>query len=300
MRRTIHQSLATKVWQSLLMAAALGLFLLVLPCARAYAQAAAKPLSKERVVALLKGDVSPSRVADLARERGIDFQLTSRVEEEVRQAGGDDALLAVLRELAPKPTAPAQKPLTVGLPIKLGDTVDQAKPADQLIEAATYLARAEEQEKCSVEEARKWTKQALETAKKFRGSSSVERDTAGNFIAKCNLKLAALDQREENLRLSEKAIRKAIKQKRLETAQADFNAADPPTCDAGFQNLAAEIKAGRDTAGNEISTADSLVQQDPKQALSHYDRALQSDVEYPELREKMQHAADLQREQKRK
>src|SRR5271157_4513884 len=61
-------------------------------------------LSKEKVVNLLNGDVSPKRVATLARQRGIDFQVTAQVVEEVRHAGGDDALLAVLRELAPKVT----------------------------------------------------------------------------------------------------------------------------------------------------------------------------------------------------
>ncbi len=84
-----------------------GSFLILsaaLPSRSVRAQAP-KPLSKGDVIRLLKGDVSPSRVGDLARERKIDFEVTPEAEKELRQAGGDDALLAVLREVAPKPAA---------------------------------------------------------------------------------------------------------------------------------------------------------------------------------------------------
>jgi len=81
-----------------------------------------KPLGKDEVVRFLKGDVSPTRVAELARERGIDFQMTPQTESELRQAAasaGDEPsaindLLATLRELAPKPE-PA-KPAKTGQP----------------------------------------------------------------------------------------------------------------------------------------------------------------------------------------
>jgi formylglycine-generating enzyme required for sulfatase activity len=70
------------------------------------AQATRKPYSEEAIVGLLKGEVSPKRVAVLARQRGIDFQITSDVESELRRAGATAALLATLREIAPKPPAP--------------------------------------------------------------------------------------------------------------------------------------------------------------------------------------------------
>ncbi len=68
-------------------------------------QVAPRSLSKDEVITLLKGDVSPKRVAELAHERGVDFQVTAEAEKELRQAGADDSLLAALRNLAPTPAA---------------------------------------------------------------------------------------------------------------------------------------------------------------------------------------------------
>jgi len=64
-------------------------------------------ISKEEVLTLLKGDVSPKHVADMATERKIDFEVTSEVEKELRAAGANDALLGALRDVAPKPAPPA-------------------------------------------------------------------------------------------------------------------------------------------------------------------------------------------------
>ncbi len=81
-------------------------FTVTMVCTGASSEKSPKPLSKEDVIRLLKGDVSPRRVADLARERKIDFQVTPEVEKELRQAGADDVLLEVLRQVAPKPVTP--------------------------------------------------------------------------------------------------------------------------------------------------------------------------------------------------
>jgi formylglycine-generating enzyme required for sulfatase activity len=69
-----------------------------------------KPFTKAAIVGMLKGEVAPHRVAALARERGIDFQITPEVESELRRAGATAELLATLRELAPKPLAPPKPP----------------------------------------------------------------------------------------------------------------------------------------------------------------------------------------------
>lgn len=74
------------------------------------AQAPQKPWTKDQIIRMLKGDVSPKRVETLARERGIDFQITSETETELRTAGATDSLLATLREIAPKPSAPTPPP----------------------------------------------------------------------------------------------------------------------------------------------------------------------------------------------
>ena len=69
----------------------------------AQTQSSPKPLSKDDVINLLKGDVPAKRVETMVREHGIDFQITPETESELRKAGATDPLLAVLRDLAPKP-----------------------------------------------------------------------------------------------------------------------------------------------------------------------------------------------------
>lgn len=69
------------------------------------AQARPKPLSKAEVLQLLKGDVPAARIAELARQQGIDFPMSAENESELKQAGAPDELLRTLREIAPKPAA---------------------------------------------------------------------------------------------------------------------------------------------------------------------------------------------------
>ena len=67
------------------------------------AQNAPHRLSRDDVVKLWQGQVSPHRVGQRARQQGIDFEATPEMEKELRRAGPTDALIATLRELAPKP-----------------------------------------------------------------------------------------------------------------------------------------------------------------------------------------------------
>jgi len=67
------------------------------------AQSSQKPLSKNEVIELLEGDVPPSRVAEVARTHGITFEMNSSSAQELRDAGADENLLRVLRQIAPKP-----------------------------------------------------------------------------------------------------------------------------------------------------------------------------------------------------
>lgn len=66
------------------------------------AQSPRKGLSESDIVDLLENYVPPQRVAAVAREKGIGFAVNSRVEERLRKAGADDALIRTLRELSPK------------------------------------------------------------------------------------------------------------------------------------------------------------------------------------------------------
>lgn len=73
-----------------------------------------KPFSKDDLVKLLKGNVPPKRVGELAQERGIDFAVTVSTEADLRRAGADDALLASLHSLVPKSAgAASSQPATL-------------------------------------------------------------------------------------------------------------------------------------------------------------------------------------------
>ena len=74
------------------------------------AQASKKPLSKDAIIRLLKGEVSPGRVAAMAREQGIDFQMSPETEKELRAAGATEELLTRLRDLASQPSVPTGEP----------------------------------------------------------------------------------------------------------------------------------------------------------------------------------------------
>ncbi len=61
-----------------------------------------QPLSRDDVFILLKGKVSPARVAQMANEWGINFQVSHGFATELRQAGADDDLINTLVELRAK------------------------------------------------------------------------------------------------------------------------------------------------------------------------------------------------------
>src|SRR5208283_2856505 len=75
------------------------------------AQKAGKKLTKQDVIDLLTGDVPSDQVVQVARKSGISFQVTASVAKEIRDAGGTDDLIRVLRSLSPSaPAAPASNP----------------------------------------------------------------------------------------------------------------------------------------------------------------------------------------------
>ena len=68
---------------------------------------AAKGLSKEDIVKLLDAEVASRRIEALVEERGISFELTPEVEQELRRAGANSDLIEVIRANS-KPPAPAE------------------------------------------------------------------------------------------------------------------------------------------------------------------------------------------------
>jgi hypothetical protein len=104
---------------------------------RLRAQPAREPFTKDQIIRLLKGDVSPNRIAKLARERGIDFSITSETETDLRSAGANDSLLAALRELVPKPPLQSAQIIVETLPdasVYLDDVFEgHASPEGRLV-----------------------------------------------------------------------------------------------------------------------------------------------------------------------
>jgi hypothetical protein len=79
----------------------------------AYPQNTGKKLSKQDIIDLLTGDVTSERVADIAKEKGISFDMTAAAEKDIRAADGSDNLIRMLRGLAPRaPVAPSRPPRT--------------------------------------------------------------------------------------------------------------------------------------------------------------------------------------------
>lgn len=57
-----------------------------------------RPFTVQDVVDMLLGGISPKRAATLIQERGVDFALNDKTEQQIRAAGGDsDLLLAIAK-----------------------------------------------------------------------------------------------------------------------------------------------------------------------------------------------------------
>jgi formylglycine-generating enzyme required for sulfatase activity len=70
-------------------------------CPVSSGQNKAKPLTDSEVIGLLRNYVPPATVAELAREKGIDFTLSPDDEKQLRRAGASAALIETLKDLAP-------------------------------------------------------------------------------------------------------------------------------------------------------------------------------------------------------
>ncbi len=66
-----------------------------------------KELSKEDIIKLLDAEVASRRIEALVEERGVLFELTPEIEQELRRAGANADLIEVIRTNA-KPPAPAE------------------------------------------------------------------------------------------------------------------------------------------------------------------------------------------------
>lgn len=64
---------------------------------------AAKPLTKNQVMELVKAGMDSAELAEKVKQAGIDFDLTDDYLEDLRKAGAQDVLIQALRAVRPKP-----------------------------------------------------------------------------------------------------------------------------------------------------------------------------------------------------
>ncbi|MGH9328200.1 MAG: tetratricopeptide repeat protein [Terriglobia bacterium] len=93
--------------------------LLIVATVTAYARtgsATVAPLNEKQVLGLVAGGVASERVADLIRNRGIDFTPTSQYLDKLRSAGASASLIETVRRTAPHKGGKALS----GIPVSAG------------------------------------------------------------------------------------------------------------------------------------------------------------------------------------
>lgn len=83
----------------------------------ALAQKARKPLSKAEVLGLIQNGVPSTRLDELVRAYGINFEFTAEIAAELKDAGARDDLIRTLKEISPKPE-PAPPPKAEPAPVQ--------------------------------------------------------------------------------------------------------------------------------------------------------------------------------------
>jgi hypothetical protein len=94
------------------------------------------PLAKNEIITLLQSGVPPARVEQFVEVRGVSFSITPQIAREIKEAGGNNALIGAITakssEPPPASTAPSRPPLR---PVPVGpdydDLTDKAVAAMQ-------------------------------------------------------------------------------------------------------------------------------------------------------------------------
>jgi len=111
--QTLRQGRRKRLHRTSLLAI-LSSLLLILATVLAAAPAEKKKLTPENIMDLLSGGVEVSRVTYLVLDRGVDFELTSKLDKAFQDAGADPALLAAIRK-GRSPVSPATSSAPSGI-----------------------------------------------------------------------------------------------------------------------------------------------------------------------------------------
>jgi hypothetical protein len=96
---------------------------------------AGPPLAKNEIITLLQSGVPTARVEQFVEVRGVSFSITPQIAREIKEAGGNNALIGAITAKAnePPPTRPAPGPVTRPVPAgpDYDDLTDKAVAAMQ-------------------------------------------------------------------------------------------------------------------------------------------------------------------------
>ena len=148
----------------------------------AVAQVAQDALSKNDVIKLLKGKVSPERIQQLVKQKGIEFPITSDTEDELRKAGATESLVALLRDLAPKSTTLIVTATPGGAQVFVDDElIARTSPQGRL--KISTIAAGRHTVRVSLEGYREYeTTVDLQVARPAEVSANLERNTQPSAI----------------------------------------------------------------------------------------------------------------------
>ena len=101
---------------------------------------AGPPLSKNEIVTLLQNGVATTRVEQVVEARGVSFSITSQIAREIKEAGGNNALIGAITAKA------SEAPVTSSAPSNPGNTTRRPGPAppdyDDLTDKAVAAMQA--------------------------------------------------------------------------------------------------------------------------------------------------------------
>jgi len=98
------------------------------------------PLSKSEVVTMLQGGIAPARVEQFVEVRGVNFAFSPEVAGEIRQAGGNNALLGAIAARAS--ASPSYKGTPSDSPFSDKGVANAGPDYDDLIDSANAAASA--------------------------------------------------------------------------------------------------------------------------------------------------------------
>jgi tetratricopeptide (TPR) repeat protein len=142
---------------------------------------------------------------------------------------------------------------------------------------------------CRFDDAEYWIKEALKTAKKSRGGTTLERDVAGSAVGQMTVKLNDLQRERKAWDRAATEARRQLDGNHIGMARATLDQSAAPACDPRFAELRNEIATRDQQAAEWVRKGDSQAIRYPRTAENYYLQANAIDPDRPGLQEKLQY-----------